>query len=130
MPSGNSTLWEIKPYDLDSMNNNLFIPKFNLEILENDKTENNPIVENNFEIKANHTQMKKIEFYLDHQEQEKHYNSIFHAISIIENKNASEVETEDFDSIKHRFRHSICKKAELFSQHFTRALDMKILLKV
>lgn len=37
MPSGYSTLWQIKPHDLDYMNENLFIPKFNLEILEDEE---------------------------------------------------------------------------------------------
>ena len=32
MPSGNSTLWQIKPSDLEMLNNELFIPKYNLEI--------------------------------------------------------------------------------------------------
>lgn len=52
MPSGNSTFWEIKPHDLEYLNENLFIPKFNLEILKN-KTEDDDSEE---EYEANNNQ--------------------------------------------------------------------------
>lgn len=32
MPSGNSTFWQIKPSDFEMLNEELFIPKFNLEV--------------------------------------------------------------------------------------------------
>ena len=39
MPSGNSTFWEIKERDLEALNDTLFIPKLNLEILKRDNSE-------------------------------------------------------------------------------------------
>ncbi|SMD44857.1 AAA domain (dynein-related subfamily) [Aquiflexum balticum DSM 16537] len=39
MPSGNSTFWKIKPSELESINKLLFLPYFNLKVIDNDPNE-------------------------------------------------------------------------------------------
>lgn len=103
MPSGNSTFWEIKPHDLEYLNENLFIPKFNLEILKNktevDDTEEDDDTTNNENLQA----MALNTILFGPPGTGKTFHSISHSIAIVENKSIDAILAEERQEVKRRF---------------------------
>ena len=100
MPSGNSTFWEIKPSDFEMLNEELFIPKFNVEILKNEEEE----------IKKDNSITDEKKYYMDKNiilygppGTGKTYHSINYAVAIIEGKNVDTIASEKREDVKIRF---------------------------
>lgn len=101
MPSGNSTFWEIKPDDLPFLNDKLFVPKFGVQVLA-DGMLTSP-AENLENENVKNIQMHKNTILFGPPGTGKTYNSIFYALSIIENKDVSDIKKEQLEKIKDRF---------------------------
>lgn len=100
MPSGNSTFWEIKPGDLEMLNEELFIPKFNLEIIK----------EEDIETKNDDSNKDEKKYFMDKNiilygppGTGKTYHSINYAVAIIEGKNVETIAYEKREDVKVRF---------------------------
>ncbi|MDZ4668551.1 MAG: AAA family ATPase [bacterium] len=103
MPSGNSTFWEVKPNDLDYLNLNLFIPKFNLEILKDKNDESNGEVEYENDSNNKSITMSANTILYGPPGTGKTFHSINHAVAIVENKEVEAVTDEDRELVKNRF---------------------------
>lgn len=103
MPSGNSTFWEVKPNDLEYLNENLFIPKFNLEILKSKENDADSDEDNEDSSDINISTMTNNSILYGPTGTGKTFHSISHSVAIVENKTIESIQTEDRLEVKNRF---------------------------
>lgn len=101
MPSGNSTFREILSGNLPYINKNLFIPKFNVRMTDDNMPDNPPTADSG----SKTTQAfpaRNIILY-GPPGTGKTYNSIFQAVAIVEQKEVKSLQDEGFEPVKRRF---------------------------
>ena len=116
MPSGNSTFWEIKPHDFKYLNDNLLIPKFNLEILKTKEFEDDETEE--VEINDNEKTLKNMPLntiLYGPPGTGKTFHSISHAIAIIENESVETIMARERESVKSKFDQCVIDGQIVFS---------------
>lgn len=103
MPSGNSTFWEIKSNDLETLNEVLFIPKFNLEILKSKDSEPLNDDDNDDFSDINTPTMTNNSILYGPPGTGKTFHSISNSVAIVENKSMESILAEERELVKKRF---------------------------
>jgi len=102
MPSGNSTFWEIKPSDLETLNEALFKPKFNLEIVK--RKESDPAKDDDLDDSEDlNSTMTNNSILYGPPGTGKTFHSISYSVAIVEYKPIETILAEDRELVKSRF---------------------------
>ncbi|KAF0128489.1 MAG: ATPase [Bacteroidetes bacterium] len=100
MPSGNSTFYKVSSQHLDYLNQNIFIPKVDLKIIDSDFRKEEPI-NNPTNQSENNISMNSILY--GPPGTGKTFHSINHAVAIVEHKSIASVMAEDRAIVKNRY---------------------------